>query len=197
MFSSTHRLRKDQYFKNLESEVLRLRANEVNLANHVQSLRNQVDVLQKIVDKHEQFVLSEPLYRLAENANIQPNLTPAKTPTEDYRSTQNGINSWGSQAGMDFEGTDSSMDLSSKTNSSPITSNQKTTSHSLLSDPSNIQQPEQYLCASTIASLVQPNHFQSKCAEQVSSKKMTDMGMEFVLASVVYLCFLPYSLMRI
>lgn len=195
MFSSTHRLRKDQYFKNLESEVLRLRANEVNLVNHIQNLRKQVDALQNIVDKHEQFVLSEPLYRVAETTNIQSDLTPAKTTTEDYRSTQNGINSWASQAGMDFEGTDSSMDLSSKTNPSPITSNQNTTPHSPLSDASVIQQPDQYLRASTVASLAQPNHIQTKCAEHVSSKKMTDMGMEFVLASVFYLYFLPYSLM--
>ncbi|KAJ5119322.1 hypothetical protein N7448_009991 [Penicillium atrosanguineum] len=177
----THRLRKDQYFKNLESEVLRLRANEVNLVNHVHRLRNQVDVLQNIVDKHEQFVLSEPLYRLAETGNVQADLTPAKTPTEGFKSPQNGVSLVGSKAGMDFEGIDSSMDLSTNTIYSDVTSSHNTTFHSPLSDSSNIQQPDQYLCALTTTSLAQPNEPKSKDPGQISSKKMTDMGMEFIL----------------
>ncbi|KAJ5789382.1 uncharacterized protein N7518_006393 [Penicillium psychrosexuale] len=41
----THRQRKDQYFKTLESQLFRLRASEVSLTLQVQELRNQVEAL--------------------------------------------------------------------------------------------------------------------------------------------------------
>ena len=46
MPNSTHRQRKDQYFKNLESQLVCLRASEVRLTLQVQELRNQVEALQ-------------------------------------------------------------------------------------------------------------------------------------------------------
>lgn len=51
MENSTHRQRKDKYFKDLESEVLRLRASEVALTLQVQELRNHVEALQNTLER--------------------------------------------------------------------------------------------------------------------------------------------------
>jgi hypothetical protein len=50
--NSTHRQRKDQYFKTLESQLFHLRASEVSLTLQVQELRNQVEALQATPDKY-------------------------------------------------------------------------------------------------------------------------------------------------
>ena len=52
MLDSTHRERKDQYLKSLESEVLRLRTSEVNLLVQVEQLHNYVESLQMILAHH-------------------------------------------------------------------------------------------------------------------------------------------------
>ncbi|PCH04128.1 Hypothetical protein PENO1_029080 [Penicillium occitanis (nom. inval.)] len=47
----THRERKDQYFKTLESEVLRLRANEANFLKKIQELETHIFHLREAVKR--------------------------------------------------------------------------------------------------------------------------------------------------
>lgn len=182
MFSSTHRLRKDQYFKNLESEVLRLRANEVNLVIHVENLRNQVDVLQGIVKKHDQSILSAPVCGAVATEDIRPDPLPAITPIQDHGNVQDGISSWASKPDMEFERTDAYIDLSSERICGPIKSNSSTDSHGQPIGLTHDPLPDQLFSSPSRTALVQSNDSQLLCAEKPFNQKMTDMGMEFILA---------------
>ncbi|KAJ5198657.1 uncharacterized protein N7498_007774 [Penicillium cinerascens] len=171
----THRLRKDQYFKNLESEVLRLRANEMKLVLQVQNLRSQIDVLHGIVDKQELSVLPAAPFidlKAAENAGV--GLTVATSPVQYHGNIQNGISSWGSRVGTESEETNSPLGLSGE--------NIYPNSHGQLIGSANGQQPDLPFRAPAFTSPFQPMEPQSRCAEKSSNQKMTDMGMEFVLA---------------
>ncbi|KAJ6057170.1 uncharacterized protein N7446_008068 [Penicillium canescens] len=175
----THRLRKDQYFKNLESEVLRLRANEVNLVIQVQNLRNQVDVLQGIVKKHDQSIISAPFCATEGN---RPDPLPSKTPFHVHGNVQDGISSWASKPDMDFERTDAYIDLSSESICAPIKSNNSTDSHGQPAGLTNDPPPDQLFSSPSRTALVQSKDSQLLCANKPFNQKMTDMGMEFILA---------------
>jgi hypothetical protein len=182
MFGSTHRLRKDQYFKNLESEVLRLRANEVNLVIQVQNLRNQVDVLQGIVKKHDQSILSAPCYNSVATEGIRPDPFPSITPIQDHGNVQDGISSWASKPDMDFERTGAYIDLSSESICAPFKSNISTDPHDQPVGLTNDPPPDQLFSSPSRTALVQSNDSQLLCAKKPFNQKMTDMGMEFILA---------------
>ena len=154
---------------------MRLRANEVKLVLQVQNLRNQVDVLHGIVDKHELSVLPAAPFiglKAAENAGV--GLTAANHPVQYHGDIQNGLSSWGSRAGTESEGTNSLMDLSGE-NIYPNPRGQFIGS-------ANGQQPDPSFCPPAPTAHFQPMGPQSRCAEKSSNQKMTDMGMEFVLA---------------
>ncbi|KAJ5999612.1 hypothetical protein N7481_000021 [Penicillium waksmanii] len=178
----THRLRKDQYFKNLESEVLRLRTNEVNLVIQVQKLRNQVDELQGIVDIHEQSRLSVSFCGLKQTENIGADPTAVNTLFQSHCGVKHGISSWGPEAGMGFEGTDSLVDPSSKTLSNHMMLDQSPNPHDQLVGSTNSQQPDPYFRPPTLTPPAQQTGSQSRCFEHPFKQRMTDMGMEFVLA---------------
>lgn len=57
--SSTHRQRKDAYFKSLENEVIRLREIEVDLLGQLENARHHAQKLQGIVDKQNLSALSD------------------------------------------------------------------------------------------------------------------------------------------
>lgn len=154
---------------------MRLRANEVKLVLQVQTLRNQLDVLHGIVDKHELSVLPAAPFiglKAAENAGV--GLTAANHPVQYHGDIQNGLSSWGSRAGTESEGTKSPMDLS-RENIFP-------NSHGQLIGSANGQQPDPSFCPPALTSSFQSMGPQSRCAEKSSNQKLTDMGMEFVLA---------------
>jgi hypothetical protein len=182
MFRSTHRLRKDQYFKNLESEVLRLRANEVNLVIQVQNLRNQVDVLQEILKKHDQSILSTPFCDFVATEGVRPDPLPPIAPIQDHANVQDGISSWASKPDMDFERTNAYVDLSSESICAPIKANNSTDSHGQPVGLTNDPLPGQLFSSPSRTALVQSKDSQLLCAKKPFDQKMTDMGMEFILA---------------
>lgn len=57
--SSTHRQRKDAYFKNLENEVIRLREIEVDLLGQLENARHHVQKLEGILGKQNLPALSD------------------------------------------------------------------------------------------------------------------------------------------
>jgi hypothetical protein len=182
IFNSTHRLRKDQYFKNLESEVLRLRASEVNLAIQVQNLHYHVDVLQGILNKHDVPAIPATFSGLMSAEGVVADLSPAKASNQYYGDVQTGLNSWGSKAGTDFEGTDPSLRLSSTNIYNGITSDGSINSHGKPIESTNSHQPDPSFCQPILTSPPRPIDSQSRCAEQPFNRKMADMGMEFVLS---------------
>lgn len=156
----------------------------MNLVIQVQKLRNQVDVLQGIVDKHEQSIPSVSFCGLKETANIGADPTAVNTLVQSYGDVKKGISSWGPEAGMGFEGINSSVD---KTLSNHMMSDQSPNLHQQLIGSTNSQQPDLYFRPPTLTSSAQQTDSESGCAENPFKQRMTDMGMEFVLAYVGFL----------
>lgn len=182
MFGSTHRLRKDQYFKNLESEVLRLRANEVNLVIQVQNLRKRVDVLQGIVKKHDQSILSHHFAILSQLRALDQTPSRPIAPIQDHGNVQDGISSWASKPDMDFERTNAYIDLSSESICAPIKSSNSTDSHDQPVGLTNDPPPDQVFSSPSRTALVESKDSQLLRVKNPFNQKMTDMGMEFILA---------------
>lgn len=159
----------------------------MNLVLQVQELRNQVNVLQDIVHKHEQSVLSVPYCGLMEIENIGPDPTAVNALSQSHGDVKDGVSSWGPKEGMGFEGTDPSVDLSSKTISNYMMSDQSPDIHGQLIGSTKSQQPDRYFHPPNLISPAQQADSQSRCAEHPFKQRMTDMGMEFVLAYVGFL----------
>lgn len=159
----------------------------MNLVIQVQKLRTQVNVLQDIVDKREQSVLSVPFCGLMEIENIGADPTAANALFQSHGDVKDGISSWGPKAEMGFEGTDPSVDLTSETISNHMMSDQSPIIHGQLIGSTNSQQPDRYFRPPTLISPAQQTDSQSRCAEHPFKQSMTDMGMEFVLAYVGFL----------
>ncbi|KAJ5806740.1 hypothetical protein N7474_010332 [Penicillium riverlandense] len=96
----SHRQRKDQYFKSLEREVLRLRASEVDLLVQVQNLRDHVGLLQGILDKNELSVLATLDGELEATDGSDADLIGAKDSTHCLEHVDNGLKFAESKAGV-------------------------------------------------------------------------------------------------
>lgn len=153
----------------------------MTLVIQAQKLRNHVNLLQDIVDKHEQSVLSVPVCGLEGIENIEAYLTAKNALFQSHSDFKEP------KVGMGFGGTNSSVDLSSKTISDHMMSDPFPDIHDQLIGSRNSQQPEKYLCPPTLISPARQIDSQSRCAEPPFGQRMTDMGMEFVLAYVGFL----------
>ena len=89
--SSTHRQRKDKYYKSLESEVLRLRTSEVALTLQVRDLRNHIEVLQGTVESLTQHCsdISPDRTMISKSNYHSANLDLSNIPSPAHLSNQN------------------------------------------------------------------------------------------------------------
>lgn len=182
IFNSTHRQRKDQYFKSLEKEVLRLRASEVDLLVQVQNLRDHVGLLQGIVDKHELSVLATLDGELEATDGIDADLVGAKNSNQCHEHVDNGLTFSESKTEVDFQRNNPSFHLLSQNIPSGQTSDHSPQVHCDIIHSTTSQQPAPFPSPATRLSLCQSSHSQPRYAEQISNRDTTDMGMEFVLS---------------
>ncbi|OJI97562.1 hypothetical protein ASPVEDRAFT_36984 [Aspergillus versicolor CBS 583.65] len=162
--SSTHRQRKDAYFKNLENEVIRLREVEVDLHGQLKNARLHVQKLQGILDKHN---------------------LPA--PSDSVGGFAAGM-----ESGKYYDQGISALDKSgfeTETNSPVFTSplhlfdqhaNRDISTGCTPSLNGNIQEPIRD--AGFLSGGFQPTISQPRLAEHPVHQNMIDLGMEFVLS---------------
>lgn len=166
MWNSTHRQRKDQYFKTLESEVLRLRASEVSLTLQVQDLQNHVEALQATPERHgmSPFCAPHDRSKIPENDGHPTGLDPLDTKLPTHPSSQN-------------------LDIDILSTRSPKTHNQEIDSMDT-PQPAFISGPATHLIFSHVT------------YDKLRGLDMIGAGMEFVLAYVslptqtITLCFI-------
>ncbi|KAJ5630307.1 uncharacterized protein N7484_010407 [Penicillium longicatenatum] len=175
----THRQRKHQYFKSLEAEVLRLRANEVNLLARVQTLNDHVNLLQRTLEQHG---LSEVAALTEKSETINggvPDSAMNKEPIQCSGQLSNGVNSR-DLADMDIELTDPSTHPTRQDRLDQVISDALPKSHAELIRPTNIQKLDQLSGPLVVASQLKERQY--RCTGLICNQDMTDMGMEFVMA---------------
>jgi len=180
IFNSTHRQRKHQYFKRVESEVLRLRASEVTLLARVQTLSDHVNLLQKTLEQHGLSEVAALNGKLETVNGSGPKLAMNKESIQDFEQLSNGVISTELPAGMDFELTDPSTHPISQDHFDHVISNHLPKAHAELIEPTNIQKLNQLSGPLVVTS--QSNHPQSRCTDSICNQDLTDLGMEFVMA---------------
>lgn len=165
--SSTHRQRKDAYFKSLENEVIRLREIEVDLLGQLENARHHVQKLQGIVDKQNLSALSDSVGGFAAG-------------TESGKYDDQGISAL-DKSGFET-GTDSPI-FTSPLHIFDQHANRDTSTGRTPSLNENIQEPIRN--AGFLSGGFQPTISQAsqpRLAEHPIHQNMIDLGMEFVLS---------------
>lgn len=180
IFNSTHRQRKHQYFKSLESEVLRLRASEVSLLARVQTLSDHVNQLQRTLGRHGLSEVAALSGKLKTTNGGGLDLAINKESIQDSEQLKNGVNSRELPAGIDFDLGDPSSHLISQDHLDHVMSDHSSKVHAELIEPTNIQKLDLLSGPQVVTS--QSNYIQSGCTGLLINQDMADMGMEFVMA---------------
>ncbi|KAJ5585207.1 uncharacterized protein N7459_005007 [Penicillium hispanicum] len=163
----TYRQRKDDYFKSLEKEVIRLRASEADLLGQLKKARDHVERLEGILGKHQ-------LYELA-NSDGEANgpsigtdmgvMKPVEPYDHDHR--DDALNFGDLELGTDSQGFTPPVHLLGQLTDSDTTSDYAPNLHGNVESTKSHSQPP----------LLYPQPH-----SPLSHPNLTDMGMEFVLS---------------
>lgn len=185
ILNSTHRQRKHQYFKSVESEVLRLRASEVNLIARVQSLSDQVNLLRMTLAQNGLSEVAALEGKFEATGGGGPDLAMKEISIQSPEQLSNGMTSKDLIAGMDFELNDALTHPISQDHSDHDISDHVRKAHAKTVEPTDNRKLDQLSGPRVVTS--QPNNSQYTCTGLLCNQDMADMGMQFVMASVLIL----------